>query len=59
MSKKEKFKIEINFTDGTTREDIEDICAMWHAKQIKRIIGKMPTDLARKVISEIDEIKTS
>ena len=57
MSKKHKFEIEINFVDGTTREDVENVCAMWHAKQVEKQIAEMPADLARQIIRGINEMK--
>lgn len=57
MAKKQKFEIEINFVDGTTREDVENVMAQWHAKQVERKIAEMPAHLARQVIREINEMK--
>ena len=57
MSKSQKFEIEINFVDGTTREDVENVMAMWHAKQVERRIAEMPADLARQVIRGINDMK--
>lgn len=57
MSKKQKFEIEVNFVGGTTREDVENVMAMWHAEQVEKQIAEMPADLARQVIREINEIK--
>jgi len=57
MAKKQTFEIEVNFVDGTTKEDVNNVMAMWHAKQVERQIAEMPIDLARQVIQEINKMK--
>lgn len=57
MSKKQKYQIEFVFVGGTTIEDIQNVCAEWHARQVERQIAEMPVEIARQVIMEINKMK--